>query len=293
MLQLKETTALITEKLGHWLHIGIKMLPNIGLAIILALLFYFLAKLGRYTMRRFTQKNTSNAVLLRLLGNIVFIIILVMGLFAALSAVQLDKTVTSLLAGAGIIGLAFGLAFQETAANFLSGIVIALRKPINLGEIVEANGEIGIVRSLNLRSTVLRSFQGQDVIIPNKSVVFNTIKNYSKSNTRRLDLEARVSYADDLEKVKEVALNAIKDLKNLDTSQTSYVWFEKFGKSAIHFTLAIWINQVSQPDFRSFKSDAIMAIKKAFEENNITIPFPIKTLDFAMEDVEKLGKKIV
>lgn len=280
MLQIKETTALLTEKLGSWLALAIKMLPNIALAIVLAILFYFLAKLGRYTMRKFTRKSTGNALILRLLGNLIFISILVIGLFAVLSAVQLDKTVTSLLAGAGIIGLALGLAFQETAANFLSGIVIAIRKPINLNDMVETNDEIGIVQSLNLRSTVLRNFQGQDVIVPNKSVVFNKIINYSRSHMRRLDLQGRVSLTADLEKVKKVALDSLIDIPHLDSNQKKYFWYEKFGKSSIHFTVAIWMDRVNQPEFRTFRSDAIMAIKKAFDENNIVIPFPIRTLDF-------------
>jgi len=182
-----------------------------------------------------------------------------------------------------LVGLALGLAFQETAANFLSGILIALRKPIDIDDIVETNDEIGIVRSLNLRSTILTDFQGQDVIIPNKNVLFNKIKNYSKTQNRRLDLELGVSYMEDLNKVRVVLLKSVENLNNLEPDKPKFVWFEAFGDSSINLTLAIWMKGADQPQFRTFKSDTIMAIKKAFDENNITIPFPIRTLDFGIK----------
>lgn len=186
-IEFKEMTHLITDKLSHWLTVGIKMLPNIGVAILMAIAFYFLARLGRYAVRKIDKHTAGDTPLIQLLGNIVYITILVLGLFAALSAVQLDKTVTSLLAGAGIIGLALGFAFQDTAANLLAGILLAVRRPIAVGDIVESNDEIGVVHELNLRATVLRNFQGQAVFLPNKSVLYNTIKNYSKFGERRLD----------------------------------------------------------------------------------------------------------
>lgn len=290
MIEIKETTTLITEKLAGWATTAIKMLPNIGIAILIIICFYFLAKLSRYAIRKIDEKTSGNRAIVKLLGNFVFAIVLILGLFAALSAVQLDKTVTSLLAGAGIIGLALGFAFQDTAANFIAGIIIALKRPIRLDDIVESNDEIGVVKELNLRSTILQNFQGQEIFIPNKSVLYNKIINYSTAQMRRLDLSVGVSYGDDLEKVKKITLDAVSDIPNLDTSKDTYLWFEEFGGSSINFTIALWMNDVNQAKFRTFKSDAIMAIKKAYDENDIMIPFPIRTLDFGIKGGEKLNE---
>lgn len=290
MIEIKETTELISDKLSGWATTAIKMLPNIGVAILIIVFFYFLAKLSRFAVRKIDEKTSGNRSIMKLLSNFVFTVVIVLGLFAALSAVQLDKTVTSLLAGAGIIGLALGFAFQDTAANFLAGIIIALKRPVRLDDIVESNDEIGVVKELNLRSTIIRNFQGQDIFIPNKSVLYNKIINYSRSEMRRLDLKVGISYGDDLEKVKKVTLEAISDLNNLDTTKDQYLWFEEFGGSSINFTLALWMNDVNQAKFRTFRSDAIIAIKKAYDANDIMIPFPIRTLDFGIKGGEKLNE---
>lgn len=293
MLQIKETTTLITEKISGWLATGIKMLPNIAVAILIVIIFYFLAKLGRYSIRKIDQKTSGNTAIMKLFANTVFSVILLLGLFAALSAVQLDKTVTSLLAGAGIIGLALGFAFQDTAANFLAGVIMAIKRPIRLGDIIKTDDEMGTVSELNFRATTIRSFQGQDIIIPNKNVLYNKIINYSRSGSRRLDLSVGVSYGDDLATVKKVTLDAVRDLNNLDKAKDKFLWFEEFGSSSINFTLAIWMNNERQADYRTFKSDAIMAIKKAFDQNDITIPYPIRTLDFGIKGGEKLSEMVL
>lgn len=283
-------THLITDKLSHWLTIGVKMLPNVGVAILIVIAFYFLARLGRYGVRKINKHTAGDSAIMRLLSNIVYTIILLLGLFAALSAVQLDKTVTSLLAGAGIIGLALGFAFQDTAANILAGVLLALRRPIEIGDMIKSNDQMGIVYELNLRTTILRNFHGQAVYLPNKNVLYGTIENYSKFGERRLDLGVRVSYGEDLGKVKEISINAIKEIENVDESKDIQVWFEEFGESSINFTIAVWMKNVNQASYRTFKSDSVMAIKKAFDQNDILIPFPIRTLDFAVKRGEKLSE---
>lgn len=144
--------------------------------------------------------------------------------------------------------------------------------------------------NLNLPTTILRNFQGQAVYLPNKSVLYNTIENYSRFGERRLDLSVRVSYGDDLEKVKEITLKAMETVENIDCSKDINLWFEEFGDSSINFTLAVWMKNVNQVSCRTFKSDVVVAIKKAFDQNKIMIPFPIRTLDFGIKGGEKLSE---
>lgn len=266
------------------------MLPNIAVAILFGAIFYILARLGKYAVRKIDKHTAGDSALVRLLANAVYAAILALGLFVILSVVQLDKAVTSLLAGAGIIGLALGFAFQDTAANLLAGIILAIRKPIKIGDIIESNDHTGIVKALNLRSTIIRNFQGEAVYIPNKSVLYNPIVNFSRYPARRLDLTVGVSYGEDLSKVKKVALEAVKDIEHLDKNKKTHVWFKSFGDSSINFTLAIWMDAVKQPMFNTFRSDVIMALKTAFDQNDIMIPFPIRTLDFGIKGGEKLNE---
>ncbi len=120
------------------------------------------------------------------------------------------------------------------------------------------------------------------VIIPNKEVLQNPIENYSLLGKRRMDLNAGISYGDDLEKVKEITVKAVEGIQGL-TDDTITMFYDEFGDSSINFVLRLWVNTPQQPDYLQVKSEAIMRIKKAYDQNNITLPFPIRTLDFGIK----------
>lgn len=280
----------VLTKIHEWFVTAIEMLPNLAVAILLMILFYFLARFSRYGLHQIDNRIKGNDAIMSLIGKIVFVAILGVGFFVALSVLQLDKAVTSLLAGAGIIGLALGFAFQETASNFLAGVIMAIRKPFRIGDMIETNDYMGIVQELSLRSTIVRTFRGQDVIIPNKTVYYNPITNFARYKKRRIDLQVGVSYGDDLEKVKEIALDALADVVSRDKSREIKVWFEEFGNSSINLTIALWVDTVTQASYRDSVSDMVMKIKKAFDDNDIMIPFPIRTLDFGIKGGEKLDE---
>lgn len=287
-MDISNASELVVEKLETWIRDLIQMLPNIGVAILIVLIGYFVAKMVRKLIYKGMTRVTRHNALLTLTTNVVYVLIILVALFIALGVLDLDKTVTSLLAGAGIVGLALGFAFQDIAANFMSGIFMAVRKPFQEGDIIETQEKTGVVKEMNLRATVIRSFQGQYYIIPNKDVFQNTITNYSRLGKRRIDLEVGVSYGDDLEKVKRITLEAIKSIDYLLPGQDLSLYYSEFGDSSINFTVRFWVNFAKQPDFLKAKSDAIMAVKKAYDDNDIMIPFPIRTLDFGIKGGEKL-----
>ncbi|MEX0968410.1 MAG: mechanosensitive ion channel [Bacteroidia bacterium] len=281
---------LVTDKLYNWLETLIAMLPNLLLAVLIMVTFVFVAKLVRKLFVRLLGKVSQNESINQLVGTILYIAVMILGLFIALGILNLDKTVTSLLAGAGIIGLALGFAFQDIAANFMSGILMALRKPIRIGDVIESKEFFGTVQSISLRSTEVMTPQGQMILIPNKEVFQNAIINYSKLGKRRIDLEIGVSYGEDLEKVKQVTIEAISKLEEVDKDRAVEVMYTGFGDSSINFDARYWISFTRQVDYRSALSNGIMAVKKAYNENDITIPFPIRTLDFGIKGGEKLNE---
>jgi small conductance mechanosensitive channel len=278
----------VTNKVSGWLEYTITMLPNFALALLILLAFVFVGWLTRKAVLKIDSRFESNDAIVRLIANFVYAGIIITGLFAALSILKLDKTVTSLLAGAGIIGLALGFAFQETAANFLSGVLMAIRKPFKVGDLIETNSFMGYVRELNLRATIMRNFQGQELIIPNKTVFYHPIVNYTKSGMRRVDLEVGISYGDSLPKVKQVTLDAIESIEGLHPNMQTKLWFTGFGNSSINFIVAFWLSSTEHASFLEARSQAVMAIHKAYAENEITIPFPIRTLDFGIKGGKKL-----
>jgi len=289
MMEINEAYNLVADKLETWIDTFIQMLPNLVVALIVLIVFYVIGKLIRNAIGRLLKKVTDNKTIVNLLETIVGVMIIGVGVFIALSILQLDGAVTSLLAGAGIIGLALGFAFQDIASNFISGIILSIRHPFGIGDIIDTNGFYGTVEKLNLRNTIIKTPQGQVVYIPNKSVFENPLENYTKSGERRIDLSCGVSYGDDLEKAKKVALEAVKSLQNYNSDKGIEFYYEEFGGSSINFKIRFWVHFQNNPDYWSARSDAIMAITKHFDENDIMIPFPIRTLDFGIRGGEKLS----
>ena len=132
-------------------------------------------------------------------------------------------------------------------------------------------------------STVVRVPTGQLVYVPNSSVFKNRLVNYTMTGQRRVDVACGISYGDDLEKAKRVALEAIEALDGRIPGRDVELFYEEFGGSSINFVLRFWIQfGRSQTDYLAARSRAVMALKQAFDENDITIPFPIRTLDFGI-----------
>lgn len=274
---------LISQKLTGWLHELIRLIPNLLLAAIILACGLILAKWFKAIVTKMLGKLTQNATINTLIISVLNITFIGIIIFTVLSILKLDKAVTSILAGAGLLGLALAFAFQDIAANFISGIFISFRKPFRVGEIVQLKEYMGKVEEINLRDTVLRLFQGQKVIIPNKDVFQNPIENFSVLGKRRMDISIGVSYGEDLEKVKKITLDAVANLPNLSRSDESSLYYKEFADSSINFILRLWVNSPEQPDYLEVGSSAIVSIKKAFDQNGILIPFPIRTLDFGIK----------
>lgn len=281
-MNLNQAYQMISEKLTTWLREFIKLLPNIALAAIILTLGFFISKWIKKAAYKLLQKILNNPTLVTLFSSMIYVFLLAVTLFIALSAVNLSKVVTTALAGAGIIGLALAFAFQDIATNFMSGIFISIRKPINIDDIVKIKDYMGTITAINLRDTVIRTFQGQMVIIPNKDVMQNPIENYSLLGKRRMDLNVGVSFGDDLEKVKKVTLKAVEGIEGLTDDKTG-MFFQEFGDSSINFVIRLWVKTPNQVDYLQVKSEAVMRIKKAYDANDIMIPFPIRTLDFGIK----------
>ncbi len=279
-------------KVVGWLQGFIVMLPNLLVAVIIFVSFYFLARQARVWAHKPFKKVSDSKSIVELLINVLFITIVSVGLFIALSVLQLDKAVTSLLAGAGIVGLALGFAFQDIAANFVAGVLMAFRKPLKIGDVIQSNDHLGVCQDINLRNTIIRTFQGQLVHIPNKDIYSKPLKNFSTEHFRRVDLECGVSYGDDLEKVRQLVLDAIASIDYIHHEKGISFYYTKFDESSINFQVRYWIEFNKQPDFMLAQSDGIMKIKTTFDKNDVTIPFPIRTLDFGIKGGERLSEQM-
>jgi len=273
----------ILSKVDSWISEFIEMLPNMAVALVLFILFYLLAKLIQKTSSKLFEKASDNKALQNLLSTITYYSVLGIGFFIILDILQLEKAVTSLLAGVGVIGLALGFAFQDVASNFISGVIVAFRRPFVIEDIVEINNMMGSVVRTNLRVTVIKTFQGQEIYIPNKDVIQSAIINYTVLGQRRIDLNVGISYGDDLKKVEQVVKDVIFNLDGVIRKEDTIFDYYEFGDSSINFYIRFWVEYPGQGAFLAVRHSAIKGIKEAFDQSDITIPFPIRTLDFGIK----------
>ncbi len=289
-MEIEKYYDIIVEKLIGWSEQIVKLLPNFILAILVLIAFVFVGRIIKKLAQQLFDRTFKNRSLSSIISKVIYIIVISIGAFVALSLLNLDKAVTSLLAGAGIIGLALGFAFQDIATNFIAGFFMAIKRPFKIGQVIHCEGHSGTIRFIGIRTTEITSFQGQEVIIPNKMLFQNPLINDSENIYKRIDLNVGVSYGEDLERVRDIAIEAVKNTPNINKNKDIDLVYLAFGDSSINFRIMIWVEYKSQLEFLKSQSEAIIAIKKAFDKEDIMIPFPIRTLDFGIKGGEKLNE---
>ncbi len=142
-----------------------------------------------------------------------------------------------------------------------------------------------------MRAIKCRTQQGQRVIIPNRKVIEGEITNYSITGVRRVDLKCSVSYEDDLQQAEDLAIKAVESLPLRNRERPVEMFYEEFGASSINFRIRFWI-EPDQKTFLKARSEAIKVIRQAFRDHGITIPFPIRTLDFGISGGTNLRQQL-
>ncbi|MBC8753139.1 mechanosensitive ion channel family protein [Kordia sp. YSTF-M3] len=275
------TTGIVIDKLESWWVSLVENLPNIGVAIIVLILSYFLSRLVFKTTLKLIDGRVKQKAVAKLIARVVAVFVVLTGLFLALSVLNLGESISGLLTGAGISGIVIGLALQGTLSNTISGIVLSFRKNVRIGNWVETTGYAGEVIDIALNYLVLKEADNNIVVIPNKTILENPIKNYSLTTRMRVMIDCGVGYESDLEAVEKITKNVIANsFEQIESTENVEFYYTEFGGSSINFLCRFWIDAENSLEQLKAKSKAIMKIKQAFEKENINIPFPIRTLKF-------------
>lgn len=241
-----EWTQLIFDKLQRWGEAAIRMLPNLALAIVIFIAFYLLARLIRRLVYRISCKISDKTAISNLISGMAYFVVFTIGIFTALEVLKLDKAVSSLLAGAGIIGLALGFAFQDLTANFISGIYITFRKPFDVGDIIETNGFTGTVENIQFRSSTMRTSDGLYIIIPNKDIFQKPIINHSLTKERKIELSILVPFNKEPPPVLNEIIDTIRGISSreelLDDDRPPEVFFSGIEGTNLKLTITLWID---------------------------------------------------
>jgi small conductance mechanosensitive channel len=279
--ELSSSLDILLGKLEEWGATFLENLPNMVLAIVVLFAAYFLARYTSKGVRSLVQKRVPQKSITNLISNITTVGVVLIGLFLALSILDLNDALMSLLTGAGVVGLAVGLALQGTLSNTISGVVLSFRKNIRIGDWIETNGFAGEVIKINLNNFVIKEADNNKVIIPNKTILENPLKNFTLTTKMRVVLECGVGYESDLDRVEELTKNTVKEsIDQISSADDVEFYYEEFGASSINFITRFYITSESAIEKLRAKNTVIKALKKAFDKENINIPFPIRTLEF-------------
>ncbi len=270
---------LIFNKLEWWTTSFVTHLPNVIVSLLVLIIFFkvggFFKRLADQTMR----KTFDNSLVIKVFVTVLYYLFLFFGFFSALKVLNLDGTVSSLLAGAGIVGLALSFAFQDLATNFISSVIIIIQKPLKIGDFIETGEFLGYVEKIDLRSITIRTLEELHVIVPSKDVFQKALKNYNVNALRCLNLAVGIPYSADLDLAHKTSLEAALALENtLDERFPPMANYTAFCESSITLELRVWVRS-SDPIFcLQAISYLIMSLKKHLEAQNIHIPYPIRTL---------------
>jgi small conductance mechanosensitive channel len=271
----------LKDKLFAWFNALIQNLPNLVLAILVFSTAFVVARYVSKLVEKLISKKVEQKSISLVVSRITSVITVLVGLFIALGILNLSQALTSLLAGAGVIGLVVGLALQGTLSNTVSGVVLSFRKRIRIGHWVETNGYSGEVMDINLNTFILKEADNNIVIVPNKMILENPLKNYSLTTRMRVSLECGVGYESDLERVETLTKQTIaKIFDQVEGPEEVEFYYTEFGSSSINYLCRFWIDADSMLEKLRAKTKAIIEIKKAYDIEGINIPFPMRTLQF-------------
>ena len=290
-MNLPKAAAPAVDKLVSWVETAVKMLPNMVVAIFFLICFSLVAFVTGRLVHRMVLRLSPYHHVARLIARLSQMVVIAIGVLLALDALNLDRAVASMLAGIGVVGLAFGLAAKDVGGDYLAGMIIHFTHLFRTGHLVQAGNFMGYVESMELRATRISTQQGQSVTIPNHKMVGSELVNYTISGKRRVDLKCGIAYESDLQKAEDLAIKAVESLETRNPEFPVELFYEDFGESTINFTLRFW-SAPEQKTYLTARSQAIKAIARTFADHGITMPYPTRTLDLSIVDFSKIGESL-
>jgi small-conductance mechanosensitive channel len=242
-----------------WIHAGIIATVTVGLCLV-----------ARGAVRRIGRADAERVVV-RIIERVLVYLVFVVGFLYTLAALRVQ--LGPLLGALGIGGIALAFALQDTLQNLVAGIILQARRPFRRGDQVHIDRYEGIVEDVDLRNVSLVTFDGLNVFLPNKTVLENPIVNYTRTPTRRTQLEVGVAYRTDLSRAQQVLVDAALTTPGIERSPAPAAWVKEFGESSITFVVLFW-HTVNRTGVWQARSNLATTVHAAFQDAGIEIPFP-------------------
>ena len=246
---------------------------DLGINVAIAIAIFYVGKMAISlvvrALHRVMQRQEVDKTLETFVCNLVRMVLLVVVVIAAIGQIGIETT--SFIAIFGAAGLAVGLALQGSLSNFAAGVLIVLFRPYRVGHFIEAAGINGVVEQVQILTTVLKTGDNKQVIVPNGQIMNSIITNFSANDTRRVDMVVGVSYDDDLDKVRDVIKDLVAAEDRILDEPACTIAVSALADSSVNFVVRPW---VKTSDYWGVMFDLTEAIKKRFDKDGITFPFP-------------------
>jgi len=265
----------LTTHFQDLLQAAILFLPRLIVAIIIFIASLPLSGVAARAVERAARLRTDDLEILRLLKRLARWSVIVLGTLIALE--QVDFDLTGFIAGLGIVGFTLGFALQDIARNFVAGILLLVQQPFNIGEAIKVSGYSGTVVDVSVRDTVIRTFDGELVILPNHDVYTSAITNYSGVTNRRRTVYIGLGYEEDVGRALRVFMETIAGVEGVLTDPAPTVHVEALGDSTLTVAARFWLNQETH-GVLDVHSAVVTAIKEIAESEGISLPYPIQTV---------------
>lgn len=260
------------DEASKYIEIVFEALLNYGPKVLLAIFtliigLWIIKKLVNKTNASFSAK--ADPSLASFMSSLVSVLLKLMLFIAVASMVGIQTT--SFIAVLGAAGLAVGLALQGSLANFAGGVLILLFKPFKVGDVIEAQGHVGVVKLIQIFNTVLTTADNRIVIIPNGPLSNGSLININQESTRRIDFSFGIGYGDDIDKAKAVLESLVAAETRILKDPAHLIVVEALADSSVNFKVRVWVNTA---DYWGVNFAMIEAVKKTFDKEGISIPFP-------------------
>lgn len=263
---------LLLATTGEWIRFGAVAGGGIVLAV-----------LATRVVGGVLERAGSGRIVARLGGRAVSFLLVVVAAVYALAAIKVQ--IGPLLGALGVGGIALAFALQQILANFVAGVLLQVRRPFRIGDMVRTGDYEGVVEDVNLRVTELTTYDGLTVFIPNATVLDSPITNITRTPLRRITLGVGVAYDTRLERAREVLLAAIRGVPEVEAEPAPGVWVTGFGDSSIDLALLFWYD-TGRAGLWATRDAVARAVKLALDDEGIAIPFPQRTLWFGPGSTE-------
>ena len=248
---------------------GVSFLIKAAIAIVIFVVGRMIARAIANGISKLMQAQEVDKILQTFVSNLAYWSMMIFVIIAAIT--QLGIATTSLIAIMGAAGLAIGLALQGSLANFAAGVLIVMFRPYRVGDFVEAAGIAGVVVQVQILTTVLKTGDNKQIVVPNAQIMGSIITNYSANDTRRVDMVVGVSYEDDIDKVRATIKELIAADDRVLSEPECLIAVAELADSSVNFNVRPWVRSA---DYWGVKFDLTEAIKKRFDKEGISFPFP-------------------